>query len=86
MFHVIFQVIAEDLERRVEESKKEYDHVKEKAKEVIIHSIVQTKVVLPTPSNGITAAVPENISSTTPNKYAFTPKFSYIYINTHILC
>jgi len=61
-------VITEDLERRVEESKKEYDYAKEKAKEAIVHPVIQTDLVIPTPSNGITAAVPRNISSTTSNK------------------
>ncbi|XP_022163742.1 cyclin-L1-like isoform X2 [Myzus persicae] len=62
------KVITEELERRVEESKKEYDYAKEKAKAAIVHSVVQTELVMPTPSNGITAAVPENKSSTSPNK------------------
>jgi len=68
LFHVIFQVITEELERRVEESKKVYDNAKEKAKAAIVHPVVQTELVMPTPSNGITAAVPGNNSSTTPNK------------------
>ncbi|KAF0721252.1 cyclin-L1-like [Aphis craccivora] len=62
------KVITEDLEKRVEESKKEYDYAKEKAKEAIAHSVVQTEVITPKPSNGITSAIPRNISSTTPNK------------------
>jgi len=66
------------LEKRVEESKKEYDYAKEKAKEAIqVHPVVQAELVIPTPSNGITADVPRNISSTTTNKYAFTLKFSH---------
>ncbi|CAH1723829.1 unnamed protein product [Aphis gossypii] len=62
------KVITEDLEKRVEESKKEYDQAKEKAKEAIAHSVVQTEVITHKPSNGITSAIPRNISSTTPNK------------------
>lgn len=60
------QVITEDLEKRVEELKKEYDHAKEKARASIITPVVQTEVAVP-PSNGITT-VTENIGSTTPNK------------------
>lgn len=75
-----FQVITEDLERRVEELKKEYDHAKEKARAAIVHPVVQTEVVPPPPTNGITAVASENISSTTPNKYAFTFKLSLKYI------
>lgn len=67
MFNVHFQVITEDLERRVEELKKEYDQAKEKARAAIITPVVQTEVVAP-PSNGLT--VSENFGSTTPNKYA----------------
>jgi len=70
--------MTEDLERRVEESKKEYDDAKEKVKEAFGHPVVQTELVIPTPSNGITAAVPRNISSTTTNKYAFTPELPYV--------
>jgi len=73
-----FQVITEDLERRVEELKKEYDHAKEKARAAIVHPVVPTEVVAPPPSNGI--AVSENISSTTPIKYAF----GYFQIVTEI--
>lgn len=69
MFNINFQVITEDLEKRVEELKKEYDHAKEKAKAAIITPIICTEVVLP-PSNGLTT-IPDNIGSTTPNKYAF---------------
>lgn len=81
-----FQVITEDLERRVEELKKEYDHAKEKARAAIVHPVVQTEVVPPPPTNGITAAAAyENISSTTPNKYAFTFKFSLKYIYIYVI-
>ncbi|XP_025205220.1 cyclin-L1-like isoform X2 [Melanaphis sacchari] len=62
------KVITEDLEKRVEESKKEYDHAKKKAKEAIVRSVVQTKAIMPNSNNGITAAIPENISLTTSNK------------------
>ncbi|XP_060854759.1 cyclin-L2-like [Rhopalosiphum padi] len=62
------KIITEVLEKRVEESKKEYDHAKEQAKEAIAHSVVQTEVITFNPSNGITAAIPKNISSITPNK------------------
>jgi len=58
----------------VEELKKEYDNAKEKARAAIVHPVVQTEVVAPPPTNGITAVASENISSTTPNKYAFTFK------------
>jgi len=78
---LLFQIITEVLEKRVEESKKEYDHAKEQAKEAIAHSVVQTEVITFNPSNGITAAIPKNISSITPNKYAFSLEF---YIHTLI--
>lgn len=68
---IIFQVKTEDLERRVEELKKEYDHAKEKARAAIVTPVVQTEVVAP-PSNGIITLASENMGSTTPNKYAFT--------------
>lgn len=60
------QVITEDLEKRVEELKKEYDHAKEKAKTFITTPVIQNEVIAP-PSNGVTT-VPENIDSMTPNK------------------
>lgn len=86
MFDITFQIITEDLEKKVEESKKEYDHAKEKAKEAIAHSVVQTEVITPKPNNGITPAIPRNISSTIPNKYAYSPDFLHIYnIHTYIL-
>lgn len=75
-----FQVITEDLERRVEELKKEYDHAKEKARAAIVQPVIQPEVVVPPPSNGITAVASEIISSTTPNKYVFTSKFLLKYI------
>jgi len=86
LFDITFQVITEDLEKRVEESKKEYDQAKEKAKEAIAHSVVQTEVITPKPSNGITSAIPRNISSTTPNKYVYSPDFLHVYIHkyTHL--
>lgn len=71
MFDGNFQVITEDLEKRVEELKKEFDQAKEKARAAIVTPIVQTEVVAPPPSNGVTAVIPENTGSTTPNKYAF---------------
>jgi len=74
-----FQVITEDLERRVEELKKEYDHAKEKARAAIVYPVVQTEVVPPPPTNGTTVVASNNISSTTPNKYAFTFKLSMKY-------
>lgn len=72
MFNVNFQVITEDLEKRVEELKKEYDHAKEKARSAIATPVVQPEVVAP-PTNGITS-VSENVGHTTPNKYAFFAK------------
>lgn len=63
-----FQVITEDLEKRVEELKKQYDHAKEKARAAVVTPIVQTEVVVPPPSNGTNVTIPENIGSTTPNK------------------
>jgi len=74
-----FQVITEDLERRVEELKKEYDHAKEKARAAIVHPVVQTEVVPPPPTNGTTVVASESIRSTTPNKYAFTFKLLMKY-------
>lgn len=68
MFDFNFQVITEDLERRVEELKKEYDHAKEKARAAIITPVIQTEVVTNLPSNGITTVASDNTSSTTPNK------------------
>lgn len=68
MFDITFQVITEDLEKRVEELKKEYDHAKEKARAAIVTPVVQTEVVTNLPSNGITSVVTENTGSTTPNK------------------
>jgi len=68
LFHVIFQATTEDLEKRVEESKKVYDNAKEKAKEAINHPVVQTELDMPNPSNRLTTAVPGNNSSTFPNK------------------
>lgn len=75
MSYVNFQVITEDLERRVEELKKEYDHAKEKARSAIATPVVQTETVAP-PTNGITS-VAENIGSTTPNKYVYFAKSLY---------
>lgn len=66
IFVKYLQVITEDLEKRVEELKKEYDHAKEKAKASVVTPVIETEIVVP-PSNGITT-VPENIGSTTPNK------------------
>lgn len=61
----------------MEELKKEYDNAKEKARAAIVQPVVQTEVVVaPPPTNGITAAVSENMSSTSPNKYAITLKLS----------
>lgn len=71
-----FQVKTEDLERRVEELKKEYDYAKEKARAAIVTPVILTEVVAP-PSNGLTTLAPENIGSTTPTKYAFTSLFNY---------
>lgn len=68
MFDITFQVITEDLERRVEELKKEYDHAKEKARAAIVTPVIQTEVVTNLPSNGITSVASENTGSTTPNK------------------
>jgi hypothetical protein len=62
------KVITEDLERRVEELKKEYDHAKEKARAAIVHPVVQSEVVPPPPTNGTTVVASESIRSTTPNK------------------
>lgn len=68
MLGTIFQVITEDLEKRVEELKKQYDHAKEKARAAVVTPIVQTEVIVPPPSNGTNVTIPENIDSTTPNK------------------
>ncbi|VVC32497.1 Hypothetical protein CINCED_3A007893 [Cinara cedri] len=62
------KVITEDLEKRVEELKKEYDHAREKAKATIVANTMQINVVTPPTSNGTTVIVQENIDSTTPNK------------------
>lgn len=53
----------------MEELKKEFDQAKEKARAAIVTAVVQTEVVVPPPSNGVTVLVPENTGSTTPNKY-----------------
>jgi len=63
------------LERRVDELKKEFDHAKEKLKAAIVISTFQSDVLAHLPSNG-TSAVPESISSTTPDKYVL---FFYSY-------
>ena len=87
MFVVNFQVITEDLEKRVEESKKEYDNAKEQAKKAIAQSVVQTEVITFNPSNETTVVIPGNISSTTLNKYAFSSEFythTFIYYVNYI--
>jgi hypothetical protein len=68
LFVITFQVITEDLEKRVEELKKEYDHAKEKARAAIVTPAIQTEVVTNPPSNGITTVASENTGSATPNK------------------
>ncbi|XP_050526010.1 cyclin-L1 [Daktulosphaira vitifoliae] len=69
------KVVTEDLEKKVEELKKEYDLAKEKEKEkaraamaaIALTTMVQPEVVLPPSSNGVASAISENNGSTTPN-------------------
>jgi len=70
LFHVIFQVNTEDLEKRVEELKKEYDHSKKKSKGGDIVQVEEMDMVeSPSPpSNGIIDYVPRNISPAISNK------------------